>query len=234
MLTQNVYSIGTAAVNVVNPTNSLVNYKIKNLQPEPRGEDYARQGYVYLYGNTFSITQGATASFSFLTGATGAQIEFYEIGTSTSDISAELVEGATIVTSGDPISAHNLNRNYSDAHQSVLKQATVTGGTVISREFLTATNQGGSDMTLEKIHTLEPNTEYGFRFNNVGSQTTTVFFQIGWSERYNGYHDIWLETVNDSYVLRGGEQIKMKLLPGESINATALVDYCKLSVMRQE
>lgn len=234
MLTQSVYLVGTAAVNVVNPTNSLVNYQLKNIQPPANGEQYARDGYVYTYGGTFTVTSGSTAAFSFLTGTTGAQIEFYEIATSTSDISAELVEGATIVTDGSAIPAYNLNRNYSDAHLSVLKQATVTGGTVISKEYLSATNQGGSNMTLDKVHTLEPNTEYGFRFIGVGSQTTTVFFQIGWTERYNGYHDIWLEAVNDSYLLKAGEELNMRLLPGESINATALVDSCKLSVMRQE
>jgi hypothetical protein len=234
VLTQNVYSVGTAAQTVVAPTNDFVSYTLKNLQPEANGEAYARQGYVYLYGNTFSITTGATASFSFLTPATGAQIEFYEIATSVSDVVAELVEGATIVSTGDPIPGYNLNRNASDAHGSILKQATVTGGTVISREFLSASNQGGSSMTLDKVHTLEPNTEYGFRFIDVGAQTTTVFFQIGWTERYNGYHDIWLETVNDSYVLRGGEEVKFNLLPNETINATALVDSCRLAVMRQE
>jgi hypothetical protein len=234
VLTQNVYSVGTATQTVVAPTNDLVTYQLRNLQPSASGEAYARDGYVYLYGNTFSVTSGSTAAFSFLTGETGAQIEFYEIATTTSDISAELVEGATIVTNGDPIAGYNLNRNFSDAHESVLKAATVTGGTVVSREFLSATNQGGSNMTLDKVHTLEPNTEYGFRFIGVGSQTTTVFFQIGWTERYNGYHDIWLETVSDSYVLRGGEEVKFNLLPNEIINATALVDSCRLAVMRQE
>jgi hypothetical protein len=234
VLTQNVYSVGTATQTVVAPTNDYGVYILKNLQPEPRGEDYARQGYVYLYGNTFTVTSGSTAAFSFLTGNTGAQIEFYEIGTSVSDISAELVEGATIVTAGDPIPAFNLNRTYPDNHLSVLKQATVTGGTVISREYLTATNQGGADMVLDKIHTLEPNTEYGFRFIGAGAQTTTVFFQVAWSERYNGYHDIWLGNQDESYVIRAGEELKFNLLPNETINATALVDSCKLAVIRQE
>jgi hypothetical protein len=234
VLTQNVYSVGTATQTVVAPTNDFATYQLRNLQPPATGEDYAREGYVYVYGNSFTVTSGSTAAFSFLTGATGAQIEFYEIATSTSNISAELVEGATIETTGDPIPAYNLNRNYSDAHASVLRQATVTGGTVISREFLSATNQGGSNMTLDKVHTLEPNTEYGFRFIGVGAQTTTVFFQIGWTERYNGYHSISLGVAGESYVLRGGEELKFNLLPNETINATALVDSCELAVMRQE
>jgi hypothetical protein len=234
LLTQNLYSVGTATQTVVAPTHDFATYKLKNLQPSPTAEEYSRQGYVYLYGNTFTITQGSTVGFSFLTGITGAQIEFYEIATGTSDLTAELVEGATIVTSGDPIPAYNLNRNESDAHLSVLKAATVTGGTVVSKEFLSAANQGGSAMTLDKIHTLEPSTEYGFRFNNIGAQTTTVFFQIGWSERYNGYHDIWLGTPGESYVIRAGQELTFNLLPYETINATALVDSCQLAVLRQE
>lgn len=234
MLTQNVYSVGTATQTVVAPTHDYATYLLKNLQPEASGEAYSRAGYLYLYGNSFTVNSGSTVSFSFLTGSTGAQIEFYEIGTSVSNISSELVEGATIVTSGNPIPAYNINRNFADNHQAVLKSATVTGGTVISRESVTATNQAGGSMQLDKVHTLEPNTEYGFRFIGVGSQNTEVFFQVAWSERYNGYNDIWLGTVNDSYVVKAGEEMQMNLLPYETINATALVNGCQLAVIRQE
>lgn len=235
MLTQAVYLVGTTTpVQVVAPTIDAGHYILKNMQPRATGEEYARNGYVYQYGNTFTITQGSTVAFSFLTGDTGAQIEFYQITTTTSDIRAELVDGATIVTNGDPISGWNLNRNYSDAHASVLKAATVTGGNVISMEYMTATNQAGSSFKSDKILTLEPNTEYGFRFVNTGAQTTTVFFEIGWSEIYNGYHDIWLGTEGDSYCLRGGEQIQFKLFPGEAINAIAGHDFAELTVVRQD
>lgn len=235
MLTQNVYTLdGTTATTVVSPTLDAAHYIIKNLQPKPTGEDYARQGFVYQYGGTFTVTQGATAAFSFLTGSTGAQIEFYQITTTVSDIGAELVEDATIVTSGEPIPARNLNRNYQDAHASVLKAATVTGGNVISMEYMTATNQAGSSFKSDKVITLEDNTEYGFRFTNTGSKTTTVFFEVGWSELYNGYHDAWLGTPQGSYVLRGNEEVRMYLQPYEVINATGGHTGVKLAVMRQD
>lgn len=235
MLTQNVYTLSAGtATTVVAPTLDAARYVLKNLQPKPTGEDYARQGYVYQYGNTFTVTQGATVGFSFLTGDTGAQIEFYQITTTTSDIRAELVEGATIVTNGSPISAFNLNRNYSDAHASVLKAATVTGGTVTSMEYMTGSNQAGSSFKSDKVLTLEPNTEYGFRFVNTGSQTTTVFFEIGWSEIYNGYHDIWLGTPTSSFVLHGSQEVSMTLQPYEVINATSGHTGAKLAVMRQD
>jgi hypothetical protein len=236
MLQQATYTLSAAtATQVVAPTIDAGHYVLKNIQPPASGEDYARQGYVYQYGNTFTITQGSTASFSFLTGATGAQIEFYQITTTDTDVKAELIEGATIVTTGSPIPAYNINRNFADSHASVLKAATsVTGGTTFTMEYLTGTNQAGSAQKFDKVITLEPNSEYAFKFTNAGSQTTTVFFEVGWSELFNGYHDIWLGTPNESYVLRGGEEIKFKLFPGEAIDATGGHTGAKLTVVRQD
>lgn len=235
MLTQNVFTVGTATTTVVAPTVDAGRYTLKNLQPHSDGESLARQGYVYQYANTFTITGGSTASFSFLTGATGAQLEFYQITTTDSDVKAELIEGATVVTTGNPIPAYNVNRNFSDAHGSVLKAATsVTGGTTVTMEYLTGTKQAGSAQKFDKVITLEPNTEYAFKFTNAGSQTTTVFFEVGWSELYNGYNDIWLGTPNESYVLHGGEELNLHMLPYETINATGGHNSCRLAVMRQD
>lgn len=234
MLTQAVYTVGTAAVTVVAPTNDYVQYTLKNLEPETV-EQSARDGDIYLVGQKFAITQGASVAFSILTGSTGAQLDFYEIISDTSNVYAELIEGATIVTTGDAITAYNMNRNYSDGHSSVLKAATsVTGGTTISAEYITATNQAGGGIDSVKIHTLEPNTEYAMKFSNVGAQTTTVFFQIGFSEKYNGYNSIWLGTVDNSYVLKAGEELTFTLNPNATINATSIINGCKLAVMRQD
>jgi hypothetical protein len=233
-LVQSVVTVGTAATTVVAPTNDYVQYVLKNLEPKT-SEESAREGDIYLIGQKFTITNGASAAFSILTGPTGAQLDFYEIISDTANVYAELIEGATIVTTGDPITAHNLNRNYSDAHSSVLKATTsVTGGTTISAEYVTATNQAGGGIDSDKVHTLEPNTEYAMRFSNVGTQATTVFFQIGFSEKYNGYNSIWLGTVDNSYVLRAGEELSFTLNPNATINATSLVNGCKLAVMRQD
>lgn len=231
-IAQSVISVGTASQTVVAPTNDFVRYTLKNLQPVDAGE-YARDGYIFLIGQQFSITSGASVSFSILTGATGAQLDFYEIVTDTATIRADLIENATIVTTGSPIPAYNLNRNYSDSHNAVLKAASsVTGGTSISSEFVTASNQGGGAIASTKIHTLKPNTGYAMKFANAGNQTTNVFFQLGFSEHYNGYNTIWLGTANDSYALRAGEELKMELTPNATINAVALATN-KLAVMRQ-
>ena len=231
-LTQAVYSVGTATQTVVAPTNDYAKYSLKNLQPIGVGE-YARDGYVYLVNAQFSITQGTSLNFSMLTGATGAQFEFYSMVTDTSAVYAELIEGATIVTTGNPIPAYNLNRNYPDNHASVLKAASsLTGGTTISAEFLPASNQSAGQMSSSKIHTLEPNTEYGFKFTNRGAQTTNVHFQLGFSEHYNGYNNIWLGTVDNSFVLEAGDELIMELPPLQTINATSTINSNKLAVMR--
>lgn len=231
-LTQAVYSVGTAAQTVVEPTNDYTKYVLHNLQPEVVLE-YARDGYIYLLNSQFTITSGSTVLFSMLTGPTGAQFDFYSMVTDTSDVYAELIEGASIVTTGNPIPAYNLNRNYSDAHQAVLKAATsITGGTTISTEFLPASRQYAGQMSSVKIHTLEPNTEFGFRFTNQGLQTTKVHFQLGFSEHYNGYNEIWLGTVDNSYVLKAGHELTMELPPLAVINASSKINSNKLSVMR--
>ena len=110
-----------------------------------------------------------------------------------------------------------------------------TGGTVVLAEYVTAAKDGGGGMATEKIITLEPNSRYVFRFTELsGNADPSVFFEMGFAEKYNGYNDIWLDTVNDSYVLRAGEEIEMTLIPNEIINATATLDSCKLAVIRQE
>lgn len=236
MLTQNVYTLSAStATTVVAPTLDAARYVLKNLQPKADGEAYARHGYVYQYGNSFTITQGSSVSFSFLTGSTGAQLEFYEIVTTTTDVKAELIEGATITTTGNAIPAYNINRNYPSDHQSVLKAATsITGGTTVSMEYLTGSNQAGSSEKFDKVITLAPNTQYGYKFTNMGAQSTTVFFEVAWTELYNGYHDAWLGTPNSSYVLRGGEEVSMYLQPYEVINAIGGHTGVKLAVMRQD
>ena len=236
MLNQEVFSIGTASVNVVNPTNSLVNYRLKNIEPKIANQDYSRMGRVYNIHSTFTVPRSTSVSFTVLTGATGLQIQFYQIVSSSSDVRADLIEGATVTVGGTTVPSYNINRNFPDDADAVFSSVTsFTGGTTVVAEYVTAAKDGGGGMATEKIITLEPNTRYVFRFTELtGNQDPRVFFEMGFAEKYNGYNDIWLATVDDSFVLRAGEEIQMKLLPGESINASALIDYSKLSVMRQE
>jgi hypothetical protein len=236
LLTQNVYSIGTAAQTVVAPTHDQATFLLKNIEPKIMGQDYARMGRVYNLHSTFTVNRSTSVSFTVLTGPTGLQIQFYQIVSSSSDVRADLIEGATVTPSATSISTYNINRNFPDDAQAVFNGVTsFTGGTAVIAEYITAAKDGGGGMATEKIITLEPDTRYVFRFTELsGSSDPSVFFEMGFAEKYNGYNDIWLETVNDSYVLRADEEIQMTLLPYETINATAIIDSSKLAVLRQE
>ena len=236
MLTQNVYSVGTAAQTVVEPTHDQATYLLKNIEPQIMGQDYARMGRVYNLHSTFTVNRSTSVSFTVLTGPTGLQIQFYQIISSSSNVRADLIEGATVTPSATSISTYNINRNFPDNAQAVFNGVTsFTGGTVVVAEYITAAKDGGGGMATEKIITLEPNTRYVFRFTELsGNEDPSVFFEMGFAEKYNGYNDIWLETVDDSYVLRAGEEVQMTLLPLETINATAIIDSSKLAVLRQE
>lgn len=233
-IAQKVYLVGTTPQTVVAPTNDYAKFVLKNIQPETV-MDYAREGYLFLVGQQFTIGAGATVSFSFQTGATGAQLDFYTIITDAASVWSNLIEGATVTVTGSAIPAYNMNRNYSDTHQAVLKAASaVTGGTAISSEFATASIHGGGQSSSSKIQTLEASTQYAMSFTNQGNQSTTVFFQLGFSEHYNGLNTIWLDTIDDSFALRAGEELILELLPNATINAVSHYNTNKLAVMRQK
>ena len=236
MLTQNVYSVGTATQTVVAPTNDYVRYTLKNIEPKIANQDYARMGRVYNLHSTFTVARSTSVSFTVLTGSTGLQIQFYQIISSSSDVKAELIEGATVTPSATSISSYNINRNFPDDADAVFNGVTsFTGGTAVVAEYITAAKDGGGGMATEKIITLEPNTRYVFRFTELsGNEDPTVFFEMGFAEKYNGYNDIWLGTPTSSYVLRAGEELDFTLLPNETINATSIIDSSQLAVIRQE
>lgn len=235
MITQSVITVGTTPVTVVEPTIDAAHYTLKNLEPDQSLGDYSRKGYVYTVSQYFSISNNGNVYFSFLTGPTGAQFNFWNFSSSTSNVLASLIEGATIVTTGSPIPAYNMDHRYPDDYTAVLKAATsITGGTVVLSEFVGGSNQAAGGMTSNKVVTLEPNTEYGFRFQDVGGNGTNCHIQIGWVEYYNGLTDIWLGTAEDSFVLHGGEEISLDLFPYATINATAGSEGRKLAVLRQD
>lgn len=235
MLGQAVYTVGTAATTVVAPTVDSARYVLKNLEPANTMGEFSRDGYLYMVSRYIPIANNGTAIFSFTTGDTGAQFDYWDFQSSNSSILGSLIEGATIVTTGSAIPAYNLNRNDSDTYGSVLRAASsLTGGTTVLTEYIGASNQAAGGSSSSKIVTLEPNTEYGFKFVDVGGNGTDLHIQIGFVEKYNGYNEIWLGTPDQSFVLHGGEEISMYLRPYETINATATRAGCRLAVMRQD
>lgn len=235
-ITTTVVTTDTDGVLAVSPTVDAQKVWIENLEPDRSIGSYARNGYMYFVDQVFNIGAGASIHFSFTTGATGAQFEFWNITSTTDTVLGKLIQGATIVTNGNTVPAYNLNRNFPDTYNAVLVGATsITGGTTFIQELITANQFGGGTESSTKTVTLKPNTQYGFTFTNQGNQTTTVHFQLGFVELYNGYNDIWINGLeNQTVKLRGGDRVQFQLEQGEGLWASSIRNGCKLAVMRQD
>lgn len=235
-ITTTKFSVGTATVELVPPSNDSQRIWLENLESSNNIGDFSRDGYAFMVSRDITISNGGTAIFSFTTGSTGAQFDFWEFDAATSSVLGELIEGATITTTGTAIPAYNLNRNFPDTYQAVLEGATaLTGGTVVLTEAVSASNQSGGGASSSKIVTLEPNTQYGFRFTDVGGTGTKFHIQIGWVEKYNGYNDLWINgPLGDTVRLRGGEKLQLDLQQGEGLTGVARRAGVTVAVMRQD
>jgi len=232
-ISRSVVTVGTAQTMVVPPSTDTQRVVLQNQQPEGNVGDYSREGYTYLSHSFFTVPNGGTASFAIHTAPSGVQFEFYSIVATGNPVKAYLIEGATYTTGGT-VQSYNMNRNRSDSHQSILTSATnVTGGTIVSSEFVPASNQAGGDFASIKIHTLRPSTGYAMSFTALNG-AADVHFQLGFNEQYNGLHDIYLGTAGSAIRLRGGEVLTLDLYPGESVYASANGTACALAIQRQD
>lgn len=233
-ISQSVVTVNGTATMVVAPSVDTQHVTLTNLEPGETADQLMRHGMVYEIGQLFTLTNGGTAAFQITTGATGAQFQYYQIDAATSSVYATLLEGATF-GSATAVLAHNANRNFADDYTSQLTGATaVNGGTVIAAEYVPAANKGGGIILNSNVYTMKPNTSYVMQFVDDGGTGTKVNFKLGFSERYNGYNDIWLGGVNNSMRLRGGESVSFDLYAGESVNASTSGLNCKMSIMRQD
>ena len=235
-ITTQIVSVGTATVTLASPTIDSQAIWLENLEPSGEISDYSQEGYQYCIDTLISISNGGTALFSFTTGDTGAQLNHWEFVTTVSDVYGELIEDATITTTGTAVAGHNHNRNFADDYDAVIETASaLTGGTKLVAELVTGSNQASGGVDSGKIITLKPNTEYGFRFTNTGGQITSFHGHVGWVEKYNGYNDVWINgAANESVRLRGGERIQFDLQQGEGLTGEAIRDGVQVAVMRQD
>lgn len=236
-ISYSVYEVTDTPVEIVAADFDSQKVWIQNVEPESATDEYARAGFLYQVSQTFNVASTGTVSFNIATGANGLQIEFYDIVSDTEKVTASLIEGATVTTSGAAIPAYNLNRNIPGTATATLSSAsTVTGGTVIAQEFITADKHAaGGGESSSKIYTLKPNSDYVMKFVNGGNQTTGVFLQLGFSEKYNGYNQVWLgSTAGSAVTLRGHEMIQLDIRGGESITAVSDGGTNTVVVMRQE
>lgn len=229
-------SVGTATVPVVSMSADAQYVVLQNLEPVSNPDAYARAGYLYLAGGTVTLGASGTALFNLATGPTGLQIEGYELVSGAENVYAELIEGATVTTTGAAVPSYNLNRTEADDAQAVLTAAsTVTGGSAISTELITASKQGGGGgMIVSKIHTLEASSDYAFRFTNLTNQETLFFFQVIFSEKFNGQNDVWLGGPDgSSFRLRGGEHVALPMIQGQTLSAQA-EESALVGVLKQD
>jgi hypothetical protein len=229
------FTVGTAIQRVVPGVHYSQDVVIQNLEPLASPESYARAGYLYIVAQQFTLPTAGTALFSVEVGASGLQIEGYEIVTTEQTVFAELVEGATVTTTGAAIPSYNLNRNEADDATSVFKAASaVTGGSAISSELVTGSKIGGGGaMIVSKIHTLEASTQYAMRFVNQTQQGTDCYLQIIFSEKFNGQNNV---TIGDEsgvgFTLKGGERIQWRTDEGQSVYAVS-EEEVEIMVVRQ-
>lgn len=233
-ITSTRFTVGTASIELCKPSIDPQRVSITNLQPAD-ADDYARDGYVFVAADRFTIANNGSAHLQITTGPYGAQFQFYEIEAENSSISAELIEGATF-GSATAVPSYNLNRQSTRTAQSTLSAATaVSGGTVISEEFIPASNQSGGALALTKVHTLKASTSYVMRFVDVAGNGATAFLQLGFAEQFNGAHDVHLNnSAGSAFVIRAGETWHGLLYQHESINARTDSRECEVAVMRQD
>ena len=232
----NRYTVGTALAQVVGDSADHQDVWLQNLAPLNTVEAYAKEGHTYALQREFTVASSGTVIFDVETGVNGLQIAGYDIVSDTDNVKAELIEGATVGTTGSAIQAYNMNRNFSDAHDATLLAGTsITGGTTIASEYITADKHAASGgATSGKIFTLEPSTHYAMKFVNRGNQDTTVHFQMFFTEDFNGHNDIWVgDAVGTGVRVRGGETMHMTLQQGQKLFAIAEQDN-ELMVTRQD
>lgn len=235
-VTHSRYTVGTTLARVVADSPDSQEVWLQNLAPENTVEAYAKEGKAYLVQREFAVSSPGTVIFDVETGTNGLQIQGYDIVSDTDKVKAELIEGATVGTTGSAIQAYNMNRNFSDAHDAVLLAGTsISGGTTIAAEFITADKHAASGgSTSGKIFTLEPSTHYAMKFVNRGNQTTNVHFQMRFVEEFNGHTDIWVgDAVGTGVRVRGGETVHMSLIQGQTLSAVSEQDN-ELMVTRQD
>ena len=235
-ISANVLSVGSPSTQVHPPSVHTQHITLTNLQPTASEGTYSRDGYVWVAHAVFTLANSGSTAFAIRTGSHGAQFEFYQIDAETSTVYAELLQGATYGTGGTVV-AHNLNRNYTDTYESVLTAASnITGGTVISTEYVPAGNQSGGAFESRKIHTLRANTQYVMRFTDYGGTGTEVHFELGFSEQFNGGHDIWINygsvAVGSALCLKPQESITLQVEPLDNLLAISS-QPTRLSVLRQ-
>ena len=163
--------------------------------------DLSKRGLVYLMAEFFTINATSSVHFVMETNGKSVQFEFYDIGSDTYTVKAQLLEAATYTKFGTPITPRNLNRTYPDASSIILSSASaVSGGTKIASELIGSGNKAGGALSSHKVHILRDNTAYVMSFYNTGNQPTVAHMNLGWSEDEPPQYHLVTQGINSGGV----------------------------------
>jgi hypothetical protein len=171
----------------------MANYWQKRTYAELSTEpgSLAERGLVYLVSRFFTVGSNASVSFLLRTQTPQVHFKFYDIASDSSTIKASLIEGASVTISSASIQGYNLNRQYLDAHSTLLYSCSaVSGGYSISSELVGSGAKSGGVISQDKVHTLRNDTDYVMTFYNVGNQSTNAHLNLGWTENDPNHYKI--------------------------------------------
>jgi len=172
----------------------MTNFWLKRQYAESSTESdgLAKRGYVYLLSKKFDINATSSVSLCMTTTVLPVVFEFFNLGSTSAEVYAELIEGATVTKSTSAGVGYNLNRNFSDAHSALFSNVTsLTGGTTIVDELVLSSNNVAWDAADSRAHVLRAASDYVMQFSNLGNQTTTFHFQLAWTEREPSPKELW-------------------------------------------
>jgi hypothetical protein len=151
-------------------------------------DDLSKRGLVFLLHEFFDIPGTTTIYFAMTTNTVPVEFAFYDIASSAEFVKGSLLEAPTVTLGSTTIHGHNLNRQFSDAHDVTFHTATgVSGGTPIASELIGSGSKAGGTISSLKIHVLKPDTTYVMRFQNMGNQATVLHLNLGWVENAPGH-----------------------------------------------
>ena len=178
----------------------MVNYWHKRAYAELSTEpsDLAKRGLIYLMAQFFTVPSSASVSFVLETNGREVQFEFYDLTSVDLPVRAELIEGPTFTKFGGDITAHNLNRNFSDDHTAGLSAASgVSGGTVIASELIGSGTKAGGHSSTHRIHVLKNDTDYVMTFHNPENQSSRCHINLGWAEGEPDRYTLVRDGINE-------------------------------------
>ena len=147
--------------------------------------DLSLQGRVYAVSMYATITAGATSYTQLKTAANKVTVLHYDLVSLSENMKFTILESPTITDGTVEITPYNVNRN--SAETAVTKFYTnptgVSGGTtLVIHGMPSGVNKVGGLAGHSEIWSLNPNTSYAIKLENLGNSTNTFVFNTAFFE----------------------------------------------------